>query len=81
MNNIKRLQEKNGISFREIVRERFSTFRFRQHFKRLIFGCPPSETVSNQKIKIKKWFFDDCVFLEIRLTNGNQLLPNKTRNK
>ena len=28
----KRFQEKNFISFREIVRERFSTFRFRQHF-------------------------------------------------
>ena len=29
---IKRFQEKNIISFREMVRERFSTFLFRQHF-------------------------------------------------
>ena len=32
----KRFQEKNFISFREVVRERFSTFRFRQHFKRFL---------------------------------------------
>ena len=38
-------------------------------------------TLSNQKIKIKNYFLDDCVFLEIRLTHGNQLLPNITRNK
>ena len=70
----KRFQEKNFISFREIVRERFSTFRFRQHFKRLKFDYSYSETVSNQKIKIKNYLLDDCVFLEIRLTHGNQLL-------
>ena len=40
-----------------------------------------SENVSNQKMKIKNCFLDDCVFLEIRLTHGNQLLPNITRNK
>ena len=28
----KRFKEKNFISFREIVRERFSTFRFREQF-------------------------------------------------
>ena len=50
-------------------------------FKHLKFDCPSSETVSNQKIKIKNWVFDDCVFLEIRLTHGNQLLPNIMRNK
>ena len=50
-------------------------------FKRLKFDCSSSETVSNQKIKIKNCFFDDCVFLEIRLNHGNQLLPNITRNK
>ena len=47
-------------------------------FKRIKFDYSSSETVSNQKIK--KCFFDDCVFREIRLTHGNQLLPNITRN-
>ena len=78
---IKCSKRKIFISFREIVRERFSTFRFRQHFKRLKFDYSSSETVSNQKIKIKNYFLDECVFLEIRLTHGNQLLPNITRNK
>ena len=50
-------------------------------FKRLKFYCSSSKTVSNQKIKIKNYFLDDCVFLEISLTHGNQLLPNITRNK
>ena len=49
--------------------------------KRLKFDYSSSETVSNQKIIIKNYFLDDCVFLEIRLTHGNQLLPNITRNK
>ena len=69
---IKRFQEKNFISFREIVRERFSTFRFREHFKRLKFDYSSSETVLNQKIKVKNYFLDNCVFLEISLTHGNQ---------
>ena len=50
-------------------------------FKRLKFDCSSSETVSNQKIKIKNYFLDDCVFPETRLTHGNQLLPNMIRNK
>ena len=50
-------------------------------FKRLKFDYSSLETVSNQKIKIKNYFIDDCVYLEIRLTYGNQLLPNITRNK
>ena len=50
-------------------------------FKRLNFDYSSSETVSNQKIKIQNYFLDDCVFLEIRLTHGNQLLPNITRHK
>ena len=50
-------------------------------FKRLKFNYSSSQTVSNQKIKIKKCFRDDCVFLVIRLTHWNQLLPNMTRNK
>ena len=48
---------------------------------RLKFDDSSSETVSNQKLKIKNYFLDDCVFLKIRLTHGNQLLPNITRNK
>ena len=50
-------------------------------FKCLKFDYSSSETVSNQKIKIKTYFLDDCVFLEIRLTHENQLPPNKTKNK
>ena len=50
-------------------------------FKRLNFDYLSSETVSNPKIKIKNYFLDDCIFLEIRLTHGNQSLPNITRNK
>ena len=50
-------------------------------FKRLKFDCSSSETVSNQKIKIKNCFLNGCVFLEIRLTHGNQLLPIITRHK
>ena len=50
-------------------------------FKRLKFDYSSSETVSNQKIKNKNYFLNDCVFLEIRLTHGNQSLPNITRNK
>ena len=33
-------------------------------FKRLNFDYSSSETVSNQKIKIKNYFLDDCVFSE-----------------
>ena len=32
-------------------------------FKRLKFDYSSSEPVSNQKIKIKNYFLDDCVFL------------------
>ena len=41
-------------------------------FKCLNFDYSSSETVSNQKIKITDYFLDDSVFLEIRLTLGNQ---------
>ena len=50
-------------------------------FKRLKFDYSSSETVLHQKIKNKNYFLDDCVFLEIRLTHGNQILPNITSNK
>ena len=41
-------------------------------FKRLKFDYSSSETVSNQKIKIKNWLFDDCVFLDMEI-NYNQI--------
>ena len=44
-------------------------------FKRLKFDYLSSETVSNKKIKNKNYFLDDYVFLEIRLTHGNQFFP------
>ena len=50
-------------------------------FKRLKFDCSTSETISNQIIKTKNCFADDSVFLAIRLTHGNQVLPNIVRNK
>ena len=78
---IKGSKNKDFISLREIVRERLSTFRSDSIFKRLKFDYSSSETVLNQKIKIKNYFYDDCVFLEIRLTHRNQLLSNITRNK
>ena len=49
-------------------------------FKRLIFDYSSSESISNQKTKIKNYFLDDCVFLEISLTHGNEVLLNVTRN-
>ena len=48
--------------------------------KRLKFDYSPSETISNQRIKLRA-IFCDCVFLEIRLTYVNQLLQNILRNK
>ena len=53
----KRFQEKNFISFREIVLERFSTFRFRQHLKRLEFDYSSSETVSKKKKNVNCFLF------------------------
>ena len=50
-------------------------------FKRFKFDYSSSETVPNQKITIKYWPFDDCIFLETLLSHENQLLPNITRNK
>ena len=51
------------------------------NFKCLKFDYSSTETILNQKIKIKNCFFYDCVFLEIRVTHGSQLLPYITRNK
>ena len=43
-------------------------------FKRLKFDYSSSETVSNQTIKNKNYFLDDCVFLEIKLTHGKSII-------
>ena len=77
----KRFQEKNFIAFREMFEKDLVHFVSDSVFKRLKFDYSSLETVSNQKIKIKNCFSDDCVFLEIRITHGNQLLPNITRIK
>ena len=50
-------------------------------FKRFKFDYSSSESVSNQKVKIKNSFLDACVFLEIRQTHENQLLSNNNKNK
>ena len=78
---IKGSKRKTSYLLEKFVRERFSTFVSDSNFKRLKFDYSFSETVSNQKIKTKDRFLDDCVFLEIRLTHGNQYLPNITKNK
>ena len=75
----KRFQEKNFIYLEKLFENDLVHFVSDSIFKRLKFDYSSSETVSNQKMKIKNCFFDDCVFLEIRLTYGNQSLPNKTR--
>ena len=77
---IKGSKRKNFISFEKLFKKDLIHFVLDNSFKRLKFDYLSSETVSNQKIKIKKCFFDDCVFLEIRLIHGNQLLPNIKRN-
>ena len=74
-------REKNLYLFEKLFEKDLVHFVSDSIFKRLKFDYSSSETVSNQKIKIKNCFLDFCVFLEIRLTHGNQLLPNITRNK
>ena len=82
MYNIKKvLRQKTSYLLEKLFEKDLVHFILDSIFKRLKFDYSSSETVSNQKIKIKNYFFDDCVFLEIRLTNGNQLLPNITRKK
>ena len=75
------LREKTSYLLEKLFEKDLVHFVSDSVFKRLKFDNSSSETVSNRKIKIKNWFFDDCVFLEIRLTHENQLLPNITRNK
>ena len=78
---IKGSKRKTSYLLGKLFEKDFVHFVLDSIFKRLNFDYSSSETVSNQKIKIKNNFLDDCVFLEIRLTHGNQLLPNITRNK
>ena len=77
----KRFQEKTSYHLEKLFEKDLVHFVSDSIFKRLNFDYSSSETVSNQKIKNKNCFLDDCVFLKIRLTHVNQLLPNITRNK
>ena len=78
---IKGSKKKRSNLFEKLFEKDLVHFVSNSIFKRLNNDYSSSETVSNQKIKIKNYFLDDCVFLEIRLTHENQLLPNITRNK
>ena len=78
---IKGSNRKSSCLFKKLLEKDLVHFVSDSIFKRLKFDYSSSETVSNQKIKIKNYFLDDCVLLEIRLTHRNQLLPNITRNK
>ena len=78
---IKGSKRKTSYLFEELFEKDLVHFVSDSIFIRLKFDYSSSETVSNQKIKIKNYFLDDCVFLKIRLTHGNQILPNITRNK
>ena len=76
--HIKGSKRKTSYILEKLFEKDFVHFVSDSILKRLKFDCSSSETVSNQKIKIKICFLDDCVFLEIRLTHGNQLLPKKS---
>ena len=79
--DIKGSKRKTTYLIKKLFKKDLVHFALDSIFRRLNFDYSSSETVSNLKIKIKNYFLDDCVFLEIRLTHGNQLLPNITRNK
>ena len=79
--NIKTTKRKTSYILEKLFEKDLVHFVSDSIFKRLKFDCSSSETVSNQKIKIKNGFLNSCVFLEIRLPHENQLLPNITRNK
>ena len=78
---IKGSMRKTAYRFEKLFEKDLVHFASDSIFKRLKFDYSYSETISNQKIKLKNCFLDDCVFLEIRLTHGNQLLLYITRNK
>ena len=77
---IKGSERKTSYLLEELFEKDLVHFVSDSIFKRLKFDYSSSETVSNQKINIKNYFLDDYLFLEIRLTHVNQLLPNITRN-
>ena len=77
----KRFQEKSSYILEKLLEKDLVHFVSDSIFKRLEIDYSSSENVSNQKMKNKNCFLDECIFLEIRLTHGNQLLPNITRNK
>ena len=78
---IKGSKKKTSYLLKKLFEKDLVHFLSDSIFKRLKFDYSSSETVSDQNIKIKNWFFDNCVFLEIRLTHGNKLLSNITINK
>ena len=79
---IKGFKRKTSYLLEKLYEKDLVHFVLDSIFKRLKFDYSSSETVPNQKIKNKNYFFfDDCVFLENRLTHGNQILPNITKNK
>ena len=80
---IKPSKRKTSYLLEEMLEKDLVHFVSDSIFKRLKIDYSSSETVSNQKIKIYNiiYFLYDGVFLEIRLTHGNQLLPNITSNK
>ena len=71
--HIKGSKRKNSCILEKLFEKDIVHFVSDSIFKRLKFDYSSSETVSNQKLKIKNCFLDDGVFLEIRLTHGNQL--------
>ena len=73
---IKGYKRKTPYLFEKLFEKDLVHFVSDSIFKRLKFDYSSSETVSNQKMKTKNWFFDDSVFLKIRLTHGNQLLAH-----
>ena len=68
---IKGSREKTSYMLEKLFEKDLVHFVSDSIFKRLKFDYSSSETVSNLKIKIKNYFLDECVFLEIRLTHGN----------
>ena len=71
--NIKGSKRKTSYLLEKLFEKDLVYFVSDSIFKPLKFDYLSSESVSNQKIKIKNYFLDDCVFLEIRLTHENQL--------
>ena len=66
---IKGSKRKTSYLLEKLIEKDLVYFVSDSNFKRLKFDCSSSETVLNQKIKIKNCFLDYCVFLEIRLTH------------